>query len=261
LTTVEAIILGLVQGLTEYLPVSSSGHLVLLQKLFGLKENVLLFDILVHLGTLIPLLIIFWQEIWNIIRKPWGRLPLLIIVGTIPTALIGLGFKDFFERLFESGRTLGIEFIITGLILWFAESQKSGHKTLAKTSYFDAIFIGIAQGLAILPAISRSGLTISGALLRRLDREWAAKFSFLLSIPAILGAAVLDLNNFIESSNGFAATNFTPFIVGFIAAMVSGYFAVKFMLEILKRGSLKIFSYYVWVLGIIVLLLQAAGKF
>lgn len=261
MTTFEAIVLGLVQGLTEYLPVSSSGHLVLFQKFFGLKENVLLFDILVHLGTLIPLLIIFWQEIWSIIKKPWGRLPLLIIVGTIPTALIGLGFKDFVERLFESGRTLGIEFIITGLILWFAENQKSGHKTLAKTSYFDAIFIGIAQGLAILPAISRSGLTISGALLRQLDREWAAKFSFLLSIPAILGAAVLDLKDFVGNAQSLDRVNLTPYLAGFIAAMISGYFAVKFMLEILRKGSLRVFSYYVWLLGIIVLVLQAAGKF
>ncbi|GAV23105.1 undecaprenyl-diphosphate phosphatase [Carboxydothermus pertinax] len=261
MTTFEAFILGLVQGLTEYLPVSSSGHLVLLQKLFGLKENVLLFDILVHLGTLVPLLIIFRREILDIIKKPWGRLPLLIIVGTIPTALIGLGFKDFFERLFESGATLGFEFIITGFILWLAERQKSGRKNLDQTGYFDALFIGIAQGLAILPAISRSGLTISGALLRGLNREWAAKFSFLLSIPAILGAAVLDLKDFIAQNSNLASINLMPFIIGFFAAMVSGYFAIKFMLEVLRKGSLRVFSYYVWILGMVVLVLQAAGKF
>ncbi|NYE57063.1 undecaprenyl-diphosphate phosphatase [Carboxydothermus ferrireducens] len=257
----QALILGLVQGLTEYLPVSSSGHLVLLQKIFGLKENVLLFDILVHLGTLVPLLIIFRDEIWAIIKKPWGRLPLLIIAGTVPTALIGLGFKDFFERLFVSGSTLGIEFIITGLILWLAERQKSGRKNLEKTTFLDAIFVGVAQGLAILPAISRSGLTISGALIRGLNREWAAKFSFLLSIPAILGAAVLDLKNFVEQNANLAGIDLMPFIVGFFAAMLSGYFAVKFMLEILRKGKLTWFSYYVWILGVTILVLQAAGKF
>ena len=257
----EALVLGVVQGLTEYLPVSSSGHLVLLQKIFGIKENVLLFDILVHLGTLVPLLIIFRAEIWEIIKKPWGRLPLLIIAGTIPTALIGLGFRDFFERLFVSGSTLGIEFIITGLILWLAERQKSGRKELDKTTFLDAIFIGVAQGLAILPAISRSGLTISGALVRGLNREWAAKFSFLLSIPAILGAAILDLRNFIGQNLDFSSNELLPFIIGFLAAMLSGYFAVKFMLEILRKGKLTWFSYYVWILGVIILVLQAAGKF
>ncbi|ABB16228.1 undecaprenyl-diphosphate phosphatase [Carboxydothermus hydrogenoformans] len=257
----QALILGLVQGLTEYLPVSSSGHLVLLQKIFGLKENVLLFDILVHLGTLVPLLIIFRDEILAIIKKPWGRLPLLIIAGTVPTALIGLGFKDFFERLFVSGSTLGIEFIITGLILWLAERQKSGRKNLEKTTFLDAIFVGVAQGLAILPAISRSGLTISGALIRGLNREWAAKFSFLLSIPAILGAAVLDLKSFVEQNANLAGIDLMPFIVGFFAAMLSGYFAVKFMLEILRKGKLTWFSYYVWILGVTILVLQAAGKF
>lgn len=259
MTLVQAIILGIVQGLTEFLPISSSGHLVLFQKYFGLQESVLTFDVLLHLGTLIAVLAVFWKDIVSMIRRPWQKLTLLIILGTIPTGLMGLGLKDFFEGLFESGRTIGLEFIITGFIIWFADRIKPRHKGVEDISYFDAVFVGFMQGIAIFPAISRSGLTIAGSLFRGINREAAARFSFLISIPAIAGAAVLDLKDIIGS--GVHVGQPLPFIVGPIVAAISGYWAVKYMLKLVSTGSLKGFAYYVWALGAVVIVLQIAGKF
>jgi len=258
MTVLQSLVLGLVQGLTEFLPISSSGHLVLFQKFFGLQEGVLTFDVLVHLGTLVAVFVVFWQDIASIIRKPWQRLSLLIIVATIPTGLMGLGLKDFFESLFESGKSLGFEFIATGLIIWFADSIRQRSKGIKEISYFDAAFVGVMQGIAILPAVSRSGLTIAGSLFRGIDRTTAARFSFLVSIPAIAGAAVLDLKDVIEQGvpQGLAL----PYLVGFIASAVSGYWAIKFMIKLLQRGSMKGFAYYVWALGVVVIGLQLAGS-
>lgn len=257
LTTLQALILGIVQGLTEFLPISSSGHLVLFQKLFGLKEGVVSFDIAVHVATLTAVFIIFRKDIFNMLRRPFGKLPMLLIVGTIPAVIIGVLFNDFIENAFETGSTLGLEFIFTGVILWYAESVKGKKKRLEQTTFTDAGIVGTAQGLAILPAVSRSGLTLAGALFRGLDREFALKFSFLLSIPAILGAAVLDLFDIIKSGSSLeAGIGITPLIAGMAAAAVSGYFAIKFMLKIFTRKSLKVFSYYVFALGIFVLFEQ-----
>ncbi|MCX7710648.1 MAG: undecaprenyl-diphosphatase UppP [Clostridia bacterium] len=257
MSILQAFILGIVQGLTEFLPISSSGHLVLFQKLFGISEGALTFDVAVHLATLLAVFIVFWRDIVNILKKPFGKLPMLIVAGTIPTFILAAAFKDLFERLFESGKTLGIEFIFTGLILLYAESVKSKDKGLEKTTYTDAAIIGLAQGIAILPAVSRSGLTIAGALFRGLNREFAARFSFLLSIPAILAAALLDIYKLIKDPSAFGTTaDLLPLGVGMMAAAVFGYFAVRFMLKILTKGSMKVFSYYVFVIGALVLLEQ-----
>lgn len=259
---IHAFILGVVQGLTEFLPVSSSGHLVLFQRLFGISEGALTFDVAVHLATLIAVFVVFWKDIVDMLKKPFGKLPLLIIAGTIPTVAIALAFKDMFEKVFESGRTLGIEFIFTGLILWYAESIRSKDKGLEKATYTDAVVVGLAQGVAILPAISRSGLTIAGALFRGLNREFAARFSFLLSIPAILGAAVLDGYKLVKNPGMLETSGgFLPLAVGMLAAAVFGYFAIRFMLKILAKGSLKVFSYYVFILGFLVIMEQlVSGK-
>jgi undecaprenyl-diphosphatase len=258
MTIIQSAILGLIQGLTEFLPISSSGHLVLFQRLFNIKESVLTFDVLVHLGTLAAVIVVYREDIISLLKKPFQRLSLLIIIATIPTGLMGLTFKDFFERLFQSGSTLGIEFIATGIIIWFADSIKKCSKGINDISYFDAAFVGFMQGVAILPAISRSGLTIAGSLFRGIDRSTAAKFSFLVSIPAIAGASILDLKDII--GQGIPAGMGMPIIVGTIIAAVSGYFAVKYMIRILEKGSLKGFSYYVWVLGLVVIVLQLTGK-
>ncbi len=258
MTIFESIVLGLVQGLTEFLPISSSGHLVLFQRYFGLEEGVLTFDVLVHIGTLAAVFAVYWKDIVSIMKKPWQRITWLIIIATIPTGAMGFLFKDFFDQLYASGDSLGIEFIATGFILWFADRVRVRDKGVAEMTGFDAAFIGIMQGIAILPAISRSGLTIAGALFRGIDRETAARFSFLVSIPAIAGAALLDLNDVVRI--GLPDGAGLPFVIGPVVAAVSGYYAIKFMIRLLQRGSMRGFSYYVWVLGALVIVLQFTGK-
>jgi undecaprenyl-diphosphatase len=254
MTLLESIFLGLVQGLTEFLPVSSSGHLVLFQHLFGIRENVLLFDIAVHIGTLIPVLIIFRSEVMKIIRFPVSRLTLLLIAGTIPTGLIGVLFKKQIEELFTSGSAIGFGFLATGFVLWAAESLKRRKKELHSTSWLDAVFVGIMQGIAIMPAVSRSGLTIAGSLFRGFDREWAARFSFLLSVPAILGAAVLHTKDLLH--DGGFCLQINPLIIaaGVVVASVSGYVSIKIMLKVLTSGSMRMFSIYLWVLGTLIVI-------
>ncbi|MHB1393447.1 MAG: undecaprenyl-diphosphate phosphatase [Clostridia bacterium] len=250
----QAIILGLIQGLTEFLPISSSGHLVLFQKIFGINEPTLIFDTMVHIGTLAAVVTVLWKEIFSLLKKPFQKLTWLLIAGTIPTGIIGIMFKDSFEAMYKSGSTLGFEFLATGFIILFAERLNTGRKQIKETSYLDAAFIGLMQGASIMPAVSRSGLTISGALLRNLDREFAAKFSFLLSIPAILGAAVFQAKDIIEAGSGSIIT--APIAAGTIAATVAGYFSIRFMIVLLKQGSMRYFSYYVFAVGALVIIDQ-----
>ncbi|GAB6181651.1 undecaprenyl-diphosphate phosphatase [Desulfotomaculum defluvii] len=258
--TLKALILGIVQGLTEFLPVSSTGHLLLGRKLLGLSEAGLFLDTMLHLGTLIAVVVVFWDDIVYMIKRPTSKLSLLIIAGTIPTAIIGLTFEDFFEEISKTGVTVGWEFLLTGAILWIADNmKKKGTKSIDQISFKDAFMVGTLQGAAILPAISRSGLTIAGSLFQGIDKQAAARFSFLLSLPAILGAVVLQAA---KLAGGQAESiGFVPLLVGTIAAAISGYIAVKWMLAILQRGSLKIFSIYVWILGIGILIAQFTGKF
>jgi undecaprenyl-diphosphatase len=257
----HSIILGIVQGLTEFLPISSTGHLVLGRKLMGLEEAGLFLDTMLHFGTLLAVVVVFWEDIVYMIRRPFSRLSILIIVGTIPTAIIGLTFKDYFEEISQTGVTIGYEFLATGVILWFADNMKGkGTKSIEQIKLSDALLIGTLQGAAILPAISRSGLTIAGALFRGIDKGVAARFSFLLALPAILGAVVLQSKDLME---GVVVNTIgtIPLIVGTLAAGLAGYVAVKWMLNILQRGSLKWFSVYVWILGISILIAQWTGHF
>jgi len=251
---IQAILLGIVQGATEFLPISSSGHLVLFQKILGVAEPTLTFDIVVHLGTLVAVFAVFWKDILSLLRRPFQRMTLLLIAGTIPTGIIGIVFKDFFEELFASGRTLGIEFLITGSVLFFAENLSRGYKDAEETSLLDAAFVGLMQGAAILPAVSRSGLTISGALFRNMDRDFAARFSFLLSIPAILGAAVFDMKDVLET--GLENLDSVSLGAGFIFAAIFGYISIKYMIGMLRKGKMRVFSYYVFILGTLVLIDQ-----
>ncbi len=268
MSILEAIILGIVQGLTEFLPVSSSGHLVIFQKLFGISSDVLSFDIAVHFATLIAVFIVLWKDIVAILKKPFGKLPIMILVATIPAIVIGLPLKDFFEKLYKSGVTLGIEFIITGLILLWAEShnenkpfamrnRKLKNKGISEMNAIDALVIGVAQAGAILPAVSRSGLTLAGALARRLDREFAIKFSFLMSIPVILGPAILDFIDMLKSPRNTGALIFsTTTLAAMVAACVAGVLAMKFMIKVFSKYSLKYFAYYVFVVAAFILVDQ-----
>ncbi|MFZ5988125.1 MAG: undecaprenyl-diphosphate phosphatase [Bacillota bacterium] len=254
---IQAIILGIVQGLTEFLPISSSGHLTLFQKLFGLEEGAVTFGVAVHFATLVAVVAVLWKDVLEMIKKPFGKLSLLVVVGTIPTLVIALIFKDTFEYLAETGASLGIEFIFTGIILWYAESlnnNKKKDKTLNDTNYKDAVVVGIAQGFAILPAISRSGTTLAGALFRGLNREFALRFSFLMSIPAILAGTLVEGVDLVRGTN--AGVDLITLLAGMLAAGVSGYLAIRFMLKVFTKASLKMFSYYVFVIGALVLVDQ-----
>jgi undecaprenyl-diphosphatase len=255
----EALILGIIQGLTEFLPISSTGHLYLGRHLFGLQEAGLLLDTMLHVGTLLAVFVFYKDEFVKIIRNPFSKLTFLLIVGTIPAVVIGLLFKDYFEEISKTGVTIGWEFLVTGLFLWFADSAKNGYKKMDDISYTDAFIIGSFQAAAILPAISRSGFTIVAALWRKLDRETAAYFSFLLSTPAIVGAVIL------QSLDLFGGTgeeiSLSALVIGILSSALFGYFAVKWMIGFLKKHSLKPFAIYVWVLGFAVLFFQFTGKF
>jgi undecaprenyl-diphosphatase len=263
MSILEAIILGAVQGLTEFLPVSSSGHLVLLQKIFGIDEPALFFDTMVHVGTLIAVFIVLWDDIRGILRRIAQPLTGYLILATIPTVIAALIFKDTIEEAFQSGVFLGFAFISTALVLLAAEfvSGRGGNaKPQAAMDGLDAVVIGICQAIAIIPGVSRSGMTLSGALSRRLDRDFAARFAFLLSIPAILGALALQLKD-IADGESLGGIGPAPIIAGTVTAAVVGFFAIKFMLGIVKNRSLRGFALYVAILGLLVLADQNLSHF
>jgi undecaprenyl-diphosphatase len=267
MSILTAVILGAVQGITEFLPVSSSGHLVLLQKMFGISEPVLFFDTMVHIGTLAAVFAVLRRDIWNILRRIIQPLTGYLIIGTLPTVIAALLFRDHIEGAFASGTFLGFAFLITAGLLAASEffSRKAG-KTAATDNIFpaaavgvsgmkwpDALIIGIFQAIAIIPGISRSGSTLAGSLFRRLDRDFAARFSFLLSIPAILGALVLQIKD-LAGGAGTAGIGAAPLAAGTITAAVVGFFSVSLMLKIVRERSLTGFSIYTAVLGILVLI-------
>ena len=254
LTLFQAIVLGAVQGLTEFLPVSSSGHLVIFQHIFAIEEPPLTFDVLVHLGTLIAVFVAFWDDIWGILKKPFCRLTYLLIVGCIPAGLAGFLLAPYFEKAFESLLVVGIALIFTGILLSLSERLSKKHvglKEADETGFSDALFIGILQAMAIIPGLSRSGSTIAAGLIAGLDREFAARFSFLLSIPVIIGAAIFELSDVFVT--GIAANNILPYILGPLTAAIFGFFAIKVVLGLVRRGKLSYFSYYCWIVAAITL--------
>ena len=250
---VEAVFLGIVQALTEWLPISSSGHLVLIQQLLGLNPP-LIFDAMLHLGTLIVVILIFPKDILRILKcfarldfkSEYGRLGLFLIIGTIPAGVLGLGFRGFFESLFYSLSAVAIAFVVTGFILFFTRRGKGDRKL----NFWDSIFVGIAQGVAIAPGISRSGLTIGVGLMRGVKREMAVKYSFLLSIPAILGALVVEIADLVWE------IELTTMLLGMVVSMVVGFLSFKLLLNIINRGKLHQFSYYCWAIGIVTLIIR-----
>ena len=264
----EAVVLGLLQGLAEFLPISSSGHLALAQSLFGVEaDKVLLFAVLLHLGTLIAVFVVYWTDSWELIvelcvtikdlctgkglrleERPVRKLGVMIIVATIPTAVIGLLFNDFFEGLYSSMVAVGIGFLITGVLMFLAEKMGSANRDIRKMNCRNALFIGVLQGIAIYPGISRSGSTLVGGLTTGLKREFAVKFAFLISIPSILGSVVLEAPKALEGDLDTALLG--PILAGMLVAAVSGYFAIKTMIRIVSNKKLSYFSYYVWILGL-----------
>ena len=256
---IQAVILGIIQGLTEFIPISSTGHLYLGRNIFGLKEAGLFLDTMLHLGTLIALIVFYREILIKLIKNPFSRITALLVVGTIPAVITGVLFSDYFDSLSKSGISIGWEFLITGLFLWFADSIKNGAKKVENLSLFDSFFIGSFQALAIFPAISRSGMTIVGALLRKMDKEAAAYFSFLLSIPAICGGIIYQLKDLISGS--VPQISLSSMFIATLSSAFFGYIAVRFMITFVKYRSLKIFAVYVWILGIIIILLQQLSIF
>lgn len=250
----EAIILGIVQGLGEFLPISSSGHLVLTQNILGIKEADMFFTVLLHMGTLIPVLIVYFSDIVELIKKPFQKYVYLLIVATIPAVVVSLLFEDYIEMLFAGTVFLGVGFLFTGCVLMYADKPRENTKLDDDITYKDAAKIGSMQALAVLPAVSRSGSTIAGALICGIERETAAKFSFLMSIPAILGAFIFELIKLISNGEPVASELYAPYAFGFIAAMLSGYLAIRFMLKVIASAKLRYFAYYVFALGVFVII-------
>lgn len=267
---IQAALLGLVQGLTEFLPVSSSGHLVLAQQWLGDQffavEQAVLFDLVLHVGTLLPVLWYYRQDIGRSVRSltgggaqpgdrgvmAWLRadpdrwLAFLVVVGTVPTGLIGVGFKDVFESLFHGVRPVGVALLVTGALLLATRWRPGGQVDALEMSIAAALIIGVAQGIAITPGISRSGTTIAVALFLGFERGLAARFSFLLSVPAILGAVVL----LAKDGVAFAGVSWVTLLVGFLTSMLVGYAALVMLVALVKRGGLHRFTWYLWPLGV-----------
>jgi undecaprenyl-diphosphatase len=265
----EAIILGIVQGATEFLPISSDGHLVLVPEIFNLTHPDLVFIGLVHLATLIAILVYFRKDLWGIIRavlaglverRPLAtteaRLGWYIVAGSIFVGIVGIALKDFFEQVFASPILAGVFMIFNGGILFLGERFKTGTKTLAMMTWLDAILIGSAQILALLPGISRSGMTITTGLLRGLDRPTAARFAFLIGIPAILAAGLLSVYELLTAEPLYS---WSVYIAAFLAAAISGYLCISFLLSWVRKHSLYIFAIYCVVVGTIFLLLTLSG--
>ena len=248
----HAAFLGLLQGLTEFLPVSSSGHLVLFQQFLDIAGDEVLFDLVLHLGTLIPVLFFYRSEVRELIvdpiagTGPWRersgvKLLGLLILATIPTGIIGLALEDQFEALFSRPSALVLTFAITGCLLFATGFMKKGSTSLGGMKPWQALVLGIAQGAAITPGISRSGTTIAVALFLGIKREDAARFSFLISVPAILGAVILKAKD-------VDATTLEPLslALGFFMALISGYLALVLLVRLIKRGGFSYFAYYCW---------------
>jgi len=260
MTALKSIILGIVQGLTEFLPVSSSGHLVIFQKLLKFNDPGVLFEIAVHIGTLVAVIIYFRKDICEIIRSifNWGKdapdnikyahhLLFHLIIASVITAIIGFTFRDTFESLFENTVLVGFMLIITGGVLF--ASDKIRNTTKKQMSVPSSLLVGFAQSIAIIPGISRSGATITTGIFSGRTRDLATRFSFLLSIPAILGATLLKLKD-LQSAAASGAMGLN-FILGGIAAAIVGYFAISFLIKMIKQAKLFYFSIYCWIIGII----------
>lgn len=268
MTLFDAIILGTVQGLTEFLPVSSSGHLVLFQNLLGLSEPMIAFDIAVHWGTLTAVLIFFikdicliaYQTVQYLIAFPFSkdrqallkRYPLtlmtgLIIIASIPTAIIGYVFKDAIAHLFGSIAAVGAAWFFTGILLIMSKRFQNGDRELSLMNQRDAFLIGMAQGIAIIPGVSRSGSTILAGMLCGLERQEAARFSFLIAIPAIVGAGLLHW----KEESEWLMQNQSVIWAGFFSSAVVGYLAIIFLLKLTRWGKFYWFGYYCVALSLV----------
>ncbi len=272
MTYLTAILLGLVQGIAEFLPVSSSGHLTLLQNIFHIEGADLMFDVLLHVGTLLPILLVYRRDVRAIARgslslfglgrdahkktpaaRQRRRMAAFIVFGTLPL-LPGLLFRSFARTLSGSTVFVGVMLLINGGILWLADRLSRQTKQETHITLADALLIGLGQVIAIFPGISRSGVTISLGMLRGFPRKFAVKLSFLLSIPAVIGAAILSFAETV--SLGFDPGLLPMYLTGMLAAAVSGYFCIRLLRWVAARSRFGGFAYYCWGAGIVALLLS-----
>jgi undecaprenyl-diphosphatase len=257
----QALVMGIIQGATEYIPVSSSGHLVLVPWLLGWPDAPFTFEVLVQWGTLVGVFVYFWHDLWDIAhemvvglaqRQPLAttsaRIGWYIILGTLPAVVLGLFLKDIFEAVF--GKPIYVAGLLLGTAVILAAAERFGRRqrTLPEFGWLDALIVGFWQVLAMFPGISRSGATIGGAMLRGFDRPAAARFSFLLSIPAMLGAGILAIADLLQA--GTLGTDLPALIVGFVAAAISGYLCIRWLLGYLQRHSLHVFAIYCAAFGV-----------
>lgn len=285
MTYLSSVLMGILQGVAEFLPISSSGHLALFQRFFAVEnyeETQMFFTVLLHLGTLISVFVYYWQDIWDMIREffaflgdlfggrgrgrrsvagpvpPARRLILLIVVGTLPLFAI-LPVKDLVEEAMGNAAFVSVALIATGFILFFSDRMARGRKDARNATMVDALLVGCAQALGTLPGISRSGSTISAGMLRGFDRTFAVRFSFLMSLPAVLGANILTLVDVIKE--GAIDTSMLPvYLVGTAVAGVVGYFAIHLVNLLTNKGKFGAFAYYCWIMGAVSLVANFVVK-
>ena len=264
MSILEAVLLGLFQGLAEFLPISSSGHLNLLQALFGVNvEHQLLFNILLHVGTLMAVLVVFWKDWLNMLLHPIkDRTLLLLVIASLPALIAKVIFDAPLDYVETHNDILGVCFLITGLMLVltqkFSEKNAKRRQEKHKVGFMEAIAMGCLQAVGMLPGISRSGSTIFGGVWAKLDRETAAKFSFMMSAPAIVGGLLSEVLNVMETGVSFGS-DLPAILLGVVVAGVTGYFAIRFFLRLIAKVSLNGFALYVTVIGILVIILQLTG--
>lgn len=269
----NAVVLGLVQGLTEFLPVSSSGHLSILNNLFSMTmtdDGHLFFDVLLHLGTLGSICIVYWKDIKQMFfetigfvnlgplaghrqeRYPAVRMFFMIVVATLPLLLI-LPVKDKIETLYYNNIFIGVALVLTGCMLYVSDKMKAGRKTEGGITVLDAIIIGLCQCVAVVPGLSRSGTTITAGIATGLRRDFAVKFAFLMSLPAVLGANILSIVD--AAREGINWSCVPAYLVGMVAALVSGIAAISLLKYIAQKGKFGGFAYYCWVMGVLSIIL------
>lgn len=277
MTYFMSVLMGIIQGVAEFLPISSSGHLALFQAFFGM-ENVedthMFFTVLLHFGTLISVCIVYWRDILEMLREfilgvvalfsknggrhappPARRLVMLIVVATLPLFVM-VFLKDAVNMLFQSSMMVSFALIVTGFVLFFSDRLARGRKTAKTATVLDALLVGLGQALAVIPGLSRSGTTISIGMMRGFDRSFAVRFSFLMSLPAVLGANILELKDALADPN--FSTVVVPllpvYIVGVLVAAVVGYFAIRLVKTLADRGKFGRFAYYCWGVGAVSLI-------
>ena len=265
----QYVLLGIVQGLTEFLPVSSSGHLVLFKSLFGMEMGgSLLGEVLLHMGTLVAVFICFWPDIAALLREiilfiprlikkesvntPSGRMLLLVLLTLVPLAVL-VPFKDHIERIYQYPLLVGIALLVTGVVLVLSDRTRRGNKDITAANWLDALVIGLAQAFALTPGLSRSGMTISAGLFRGFTRAFAVKFSFIMGIPAILGSFVLETKDALEA--GIVLQDILPALVGMVVSAVFGYLAIRFVQFIVKKDKFAYFAYYCFAAGLVTVLI------